>query len=441
MMKKSTRGAVGAFAALLTAPLLTVAAGGGAHAQQAAADDVSYEVTFTNTTKGQYLTPPNWTAHDRSVDVFQRGRSASPGVEAVAELGGVPVLAEELSNAVDARGLGISGVGADAPVPPGETVTFTFDSSQSKFSLVSMLICTNDGFGGIDSVNLPKKGTKTFRAWGYDAGTELNTENRADIVSAPFCGDGPGTDVDQPEIDGFGRINFHPTLRGVGDLPSSFDWRGPVAEVTITPVVEVEPGDYSVEFENITKGQYLTPPNWAAHSSAADVFSRGSAPSPGVVAVAELGQVPVLAAELTAAVDDTGVGVSGVGDAPGPLAPGDTATAEFTTDADRFSVVSMIICTNDGFAGLDSKRLPGAGDTETYYLIGYDAGSELNTENRADIVSAPFCGEGAGTDVDQPEIEGFGRINFHPTIRGVGDLPLSFDWTGPVMKITVTNNA
>ncbi len=437
-MKKSSKVAVGAFATLLTAPLLTVANGGSVHAQVAAADSVTYEVTFTNTTSGQYLTPPNWTAHDRSVDVFQRGKAPSPGVAAVAELGQVPVLADELAAAVDAQGLGVSGVGADAPVPPGETVSFTFDSSERKFSLVSMIICTNDGFGGIDSAWLPTNGSSTYRVWGYDAGTELNTENRADIVPAPFCGEGDGSAVDQPEIEGFGRINFHPTHRGVGDLPDSFDWRGPVAEVTITPVVA--PQNYSVEFENITSGQYLTPPNYAAHTRDADVFSRGRAPSPGVVAVAELGQVPVLADELAAAIDDNGLGLSGVGVSDGPLAPGATATADFSTDADRFSIVSMIICTNDGFAGLDSQRLPAVGQTKTYWLPGYDAGSELNTENRADIVPAPFCGEGEGSAVDQPEIDGFNRINFHPTLRGVGDLPSSFDWRGPVMKVTVTNN-
>ena len=104
----------------------------------------------------------------------------------------------------------------------------------------------------------------------------------------------------------------------------------------------------------------------------------------------------------------------------------------------------MIICTNDGFAGLDSKRLPEAGKPRTYYLHGYDAGAELNTENRADIVPAPFCstpeGTPGGTDQDQPEIDGFGSINRHPTLRGVGDQPDGFDWRGPVLAITVTNN-
>ncbi len=411
----------------------------------------TYEVTFTNTTGGQYLTPPNWAAHNNAVRVFRLGAPASPGVEAVAELGGVGVLEAELAAAVDGNGNGVSGVGADAPIPPGESATFSFTTNERRFSVVSMIICTNDGFGGIDSVWLPRFDgqTKTYNLRDYDAGAELNTELRDDIVPAPFCstpvGAPGGNGEDQPEIEGFGRINRHPTLQGVGDLPGSFDWRrGSVGTVTVRRVAT--PQNYSVTVENITGGQYFTPVNFAAHGSDADVFSVGRAPSPGVAAVAELGAVPVLEAELQAAIDNQGRGVSGVGAGPeGPIGPGETRNFDFTTDRDRLSIVSMVICTNDGFAGLDSKHLPRwQGDTITYYLPAYDAGAELNTELRDDIVPAPFCstpvGAPGGNGEDQPEIDGFNRINFHPTLRGVGDLPDSFDWQGPVLKVTVTNN-
>ncbi|MEM7341135.1 MAG: spondin domain-containing protein, partial [Actinomycetota bacterium] len=378
-----------------------------------------YEITITNTTEGQYLTPPNWAAHSRRVDVFQRGRPASPGVEAVAERGGVEVLRAELEGAVDNTGNGVSGVAGDAPIPPGESATVTVTSNERRLSIVSMIICTNDGFGGVDSVRLPTRDgqTRTYNLRDFDAGTELNTELRADIVPAPFCstpeGAPGGTGEDQPEIDGFGRINRHPTLTGVGDLPDRFDWdRGSVGTVTVTRVAQ--PSAYSVTVENLTEGQYFTPVNFAAHSQAADVFSLGKPASPGVEAVAERGGVEILEAELAAAIDDKGLGVSGVGDGPaGPIGPGQTRSFEFTTDQNRLSIVSMIICTNDGFAGLDSRRLPGAGSTRTYYLRAFDAGTELNTELRADIVPAPFCStpEGApgGTGEDQPEIDGFGR--------------------------------
>ncbi len=410
-----------------------------------------YEITITNTTEGQYLTPPNWAAHNRAVDVFQPGHAASPGVEAVAERGEVPVLAAELTAAVDDAGYGVSGVAGDTPLEPGESRTFTINSDERRLSIVSMIICTNDGFGGVDSVWLPsiEGNTRTYALRDWDAGTERNTERRADIVPAPFCstprGAEGGNGADQPEIDGFGRIFAHPTINGFGDMPENFDWdRGSVGTVSVTRVDT--PETYSVSVENLTEGQYFTPLNFAAHSSQADVWSLGAAPSPGVAGVAELGDVPGLAAELNAAIDQQGLGVSGVADAEaGPIAPGATRHFSFTTNERRLSIVSMIICTNDGFGGLDSGWLPsGEGQTRTFYLSGYDAGAELNTERRADIVPAPFCstpvGATGGTGEDQPEIDGFNKINRHPTLLGIGDLPDRFDWTGPVLKVTVTNN-
>jgi len=409
--------------------------------------EATYEVTVTNSTGGQYLTPPNWAAHDSGLRVFQRGAAPSPGVAAVAEAGGVDVLQAELAAAVDAAGRGVSGVagpgeGEAGPIAPGQSRTFTLTTDQARFSLVTMIICTNDGFGGVNSAWLPFRDgqTKTLNLRDYDAGAELNTENRADIVPAPFCGEGDGAG-DQPEIDGQNIIRRHPTLQGVGDQPLSFDWpRGSVGTVSITRVPS--PTNYSVTVENLTGGQYFTPINFAAHNRSADVWSLGAAPSAGVAGVAELGDVQGLADELAAAIDAQGLGVSGVGDGEaGPFGPGESRNFDFTTTENRFSVVSMVICTNDGFAGLDSKRLPAwEGQSRTYYLRAYDAGAELNTENRADIVPAPFCNGPGGNGADQPEIDGQNIIRRHPTLRGVGDMPAEFDWRGPVLAITVTNN-
>ncbi|MEL6981267.1 MAG: spondin domain-containing protein [Actinomycetota bacterium] len=409
-----------------------------------------YEITVSNNTSGQYLTPPNWAVHSLDVDVFQTGQPASAGVEAVAERGGVGILEDELLAAVDGTGEGVSGVGAAAPIGPGESVTFTAASRELYLSVVSMIICTNDGFGGVDSVALPfnEGQTKTYILRDYDAGTEVNTENRDDIVPAPFCstpaGAPGGFGGDQPAIDENGVITRHPSQNGVGDMPDNFDWRrGSVGSISVTKINQ--PFSYSGTVENLTGGQYFTPPNFAAHDASADVWSLDQAPSAGVSAVAELGNVPLLADELEAAIDDAGLGVSGVVDGPaGPIGPGEARSFDFTTDASRLSIVSMIICTNDGFAGLDSDNLPAPGETATYYLMGYDAGAEINTELREDIVPAPFCSTPAGTPggngADQPEIDGGNRITRHQTFRGIGDMPDSFDWEGPILKVTVTNN-
>ncbi len=195
---------------------------------------------------------------------------------------------------------------------------------------------------------------------------------------------------------------------------------------------------YTVTVENLTMGQWLTPPNWAAHDRMSEVFSARHAASAGVQAVAENGGVPVLAAELMDRIDGAGHGVSGVAPADGPVAPGMRVSFDVTTDEQRFSLVAMLVCTNDGFAGLDSKRLPRwAGDSVSYSVGAYDAGTEVNTEARKDLVPAPFCGAGEGSGMSNPDLAEHGVIHRHAGIMGVGDLGPQFGWDGPVARVTI----
>lgn len=201
-----------------------------------------------------------------------------------------------------------------------------------------------------------------------------------------------------------------------------------------------EPATYSVTITNTTEGQYFTPPNWAAHVNGAHVFQLNQPASPGVRSVAENGGVPDLAAELAAALDDADLGDSGValptdGSAP-VIAPGESRTFIVTSTHDRISIVAMLICTNDGFAGLDAKTLPGAvGQSKQYQLQGYDAGTELNTEADIDLVPAPFCGDPAVGSASGPDEDGV--IKRHRGITGAGVLDGSFDWNGPVAEVVI----
>jgi hypothetical protein len=104
-----------------------------------------------------------------------------------------------------------------------------------------MLICTNDGFTGVDGVRLPKSGrTVTFMTAGYDAGTEINTEDFADIV--PPCqglmgvsSGEPGTGTSNPALAEGGVIMHHEGIQGGSDLvPAVHGWRDPVARITIS---------------------------------------------------------------------------------------------------------------------------------------------------------------------------------------------------------------
>jgi len=205
---------------------------------------------------------------------------------------------------------------------------------------------------------------------------------------------------------------------------------------------ESEIATYTITYRNITDAQYLTPPNFAAHSKGSGIFQRNQPASAGLEAVAEAGDVPALAGELAASIDANGLGVSGVGftagTTPGPIGPGAEVTFEVTTDEAHLSIASMLVCTNDGFAGLDSWHLPVQdGQSRSVRLHAFDAGTEVNTEAAEDLVPAPFCELGAGAGANLSPSEG-GVVSPHQGIKGVGDLASHLDWNGPVAEITVS---
>ena len=47
-----------------------------------------------------------------------------------------------------------------------------------------MVVCTNDGFTGLNRVRLPKSGVSVYFPRVSEAGTETNTEDFADLVPA-----------------------------------------------------------------------------------------------------------------------------------------------------------------------------------------------------------------------------------------------------------------
>lgn len=133
----------------------------------------------------------------------------------------------------------------------------------------------------------------------------------------------------------------------------------------------------TVEVTNLTHGTYFTPLLVAAHNDDADVFELGTPASGHLQAMAEGGDISGLASDLMAAGADTVSNPAG-----GLLAPGATTSAVLDTRYRNrnLSLVGMLLPTNDGFVGLDSLRIPFWPGTYTYYLDGYDAGTEANDE-------------------------------------------------------------
>ena len=194
----------------------------------------TFDVTITNLTAGQPITPGVLAAHLGDYSMFSNGTSATTGIQQLAENGGVPILAAEVAanSAVVA-----SGVIGGAPIAPGGSASGSIEviGDATTFSLAAMLVCTNDGFGGVDGAMLPRHTGEqnTFQAHAYDAGTEINTESFDDLVP-PCDGDlETGTGMSNPALAENGTVQPHTGIAEIADLTAAHDWNGPVLSITI----------------------------------------------------------------------------------------------------------------------------------------------------------------------------------------------------------------
>jgi len=208
----------------------------------------TYKITITNLTAGQPLTPPILVTHTNKTGIFTVGEAASEGIQQIAENGNGTVLLQALGEDIEVHEV-VTGsvplVPANNPANTGfgssETFTITAHGRARYLSFASMLICTNDGFTGLDSVRLPRHKITAYTA-GYDARTEANTEDFADIV--PPCqgligvsSDDPGTGMSNPLLAEDGIVIPHAGINGGIDLvPEVHNWSDPVAKIEIERV-------------------------------------------------------------------------------------------------------------------------------------------------------------------------------------------------------------
>jgi len=211
-------------------------------------NDAKYTVTITNLTAGQPFTPPVLVTHSNRTGIFDVGEAASMGIQQIAENGNSVPLVTALHGDVHVYDI-VEGM---APVIPANnpggapfesTVSLTIATRGNAryLSFVSMLICTNDGFTGIDTVRLPSRSTTVYAA-AYDARTETNTEDFADIV--PPCqgligvsSDDMGTGMSNPLLAEDGIVIPHAGINGGADLlPAVHHWADPVAKIVIERV-------------------------------------------------------------------------------------------------------------------------------------------------------------------------------------------------------------
>ncbi len=191
-------------------------------------DELIVEVTITNLTRGQTMTSVFVARHDRTAaPLYTLGQPASDGLAAMAEDGSASGLLEvwdpETNTSVaEARTAG-------GLIRPGQSVTITFNVSDGKqlLSLASMLVSTNDGFIGANSLDLSS--SKVVYLNVYDAGSEGNSES-CDFVPGPPCGSHNARDTESAE----GFVHVHAGIHGDGGLdPAQHDWRNPAARLEI----------------------------------------------------------------------------------------------------------------------------------------------------------------------------------------------------------------
>lgn len=232
-------------------------------------DSRIYRVTIANLTRGQPFTPPAAALHRPDVEVFSVGEEANEPVQQLAENGNLGPLVDLIGEAESIRSAAVGGGPLVPSSDPGETgnpsyatLHLSADASATHLTFVSMLIATNDGIVGLDTVPLPERvnESRTYYANGYDVGTERNTERFEDLVppaQSLIQGGEPegGTTESDPELAENSVIRPHPGISGDGDLPvDTYGWREPAALVQVERIPELQQ-----EFEATLSGANEVP--------------------------------------------------------------------------------------------------------------------------------------------------------------------------------------
>lgn len=196
---------------------------------------VTYEVSVSNLTHNQPLSPVGVLLHSDQYQGWQVGSSASLALEELAEGGANDtfIALDDDSKLASMSGTGLILSGAS------EAIEISVDAEQTNVQLTvaTMLVNTNDAFTGrtgVDLSELEMGGSLSFRLPVYDAGTELNDEQTSTI---PGQG-GTGFVADRNDLD---KVARHPGVTGTDEivdeprlLNSTHRFDGPVATLTIT---------------------------------------------------------------------------------------------------------------------------------------------------------------------------------------------------------------
>ena len=199
----------------------------------------SFEVTVTNLTNGQPLSPGAVIAHQSGYSVFTVGTAATTGLETLAEGGDNSALIAE----ADADAQVMASASGAAPIGPAGSETITIDVLQSdlpglSISVSTMLVNTNDAITGLNGASVADMMVGDSISWrtnAYDSGTESNTEAAAHIPGP--AGGGEGFNAARDDLAD--RVAMHAGVVSQDDGFADSDLTGqqrfdnPVAQVSI----------------------------------------------------------------------------------------------------------------------------------------------------------------------------------------------------------------
>lgn len=194
----------------------------------------TYEVTVSNLTHNQPLSPVAVLLHSEQTRLWTIGSAASVALEELAEGGSNTALLAVKNDYLEgtASGQGLIMPGANEIV----TLSISGNVSDAYLSLATMLVNTNDGFSGVTGFevgDLSIGATRALTLSVYDAGTENNNE-LVDTIPGQM-----GEGFNEERLDS-NKVSRHPGVVGNDDgyadsvLTSSHKFDNPAASLTIT---------------------------------------------------------------------------------------------------------------------------------------------------------------------------------------------------------------
>lgn len=193
---------------------------------------------------------------------------------------------------------------------------------------------------------------------------------------------------------------------------------------------------YTIALTNLTADQPFGPVALVFHQPTLSLWETGDRASSELEVLAESGDPqPFLDAAATHAMvietlAGSGVIPPGGGEVFNASLPGDESIV--------LTLATMLVNSNDAFAGTGGATLPSlsVGESRTWYLPAYDAGTEANTETAATIPGPAANGEGFNAARDDGD-----RIAIHPGVissqdgQALSALDGSHRWDNPVLKV------